>query len=617
MAVQGFKTATVRPKGLTDAVDGSNTFPGAMAALQNLIPAPHTPSMWVPRPASALVTSFSGFTSPAQIECLLVVGNIIYGLIASGLHSGRSQPFAYNLSTGVFQTITGMLAGNLPTTAASSGDWEPPTAALVGSRVVFTHPGFSGGNLIGWLDISGFTSSTVTGTTHGTKTLDTLSVNVLQAGWNVGMAISSSAGDIPAGTTITAIAADGKSCTLSNAATGSNAGDTLTVFGGSATSPQWAAGNTNGFGLVSRPVAVFQFNGRAWFAVGTGRQFSDSGNATQITSASQALTNQNGLPDTAFGGLPVAQTTGGVLQALIAFQGAGGIKMITGDLTTSNLAVNEVGSGQGTVAPNTIVQTNRGLLFVAPDGLRMIDLYGNVTEPVGAQGHGVEMAFIQAIFPSRMCAAFNGDTYRVTVQNGYVEGQPVQEFWYHLSPKVWSGPHTFPAALIAPWPGSSGNGFVIAPNGMTGQLWQGNATPGANDSFTENGSVLSWEMSTLLLPDTQFSCENVMVQATLTCGLGNSQSVQVEALDEFGAVLDNPTISGGGGTVSVWGAFLWGAGVWSSASPKVVQRPIYWTQPIQFKQLQIQFTGSSAAGMTLGNINTSYKPLGYQTAQQG
>jgi hypothetical protein len=623
MAIRGFKTISVRPKGLTDGVDGTNLFPGAMESLSNLIPAPNNPQMWVPRPASFVLTTFHGFNSPGEIECLRVVGNIAYGLIASGAYASRSQPFAYNIATNTFLSISGVTAGNLPASLSTAGDWVPPTCDVVGNRVVFTHPGFSSGsNFFGWLDISGFTSSSITGATNGTNALTSLSFNALQAGWNIGMAISSSAGDIPAGTTITAIAVNGLSATLSAAATGSHAGVILTVYGGTTAAPQWGAGNTNGNALVSIPVAVKNFTGRAWFAVANGRQFSDSGNATQITNAGQALTNSNGLPDTAFGGLPVYQTTGGVLQTLIAFQGASQMVMITGDFSASAgsagaLAVNSVGTGQGTIAPNSIVNTNKGLVFVASDGLRMIDQGGNITPPIGADGQGVSLGFLEAVFPSRICAAFNGDTYRASVQNGGAQNQPHEEYWYHLSRKVWSGAHTFPASLIQPWQGSAGNGFIIAPYGIPGQLWQSNSTPGPADSLVENGLALTWEFSTTLLPDGFAEAENVMVQATVMCCLQNAQTIQVSARNEIGAVLDTPTITATGVSLYIWGTFLWGEGFWGSTAPKVVQRPIYWSKPIQFKQMSLQLTGTSTAGMILGNVYAAYKPLGYQTAQQG
>jgi hypothetical protein len=617
MARAGFKSVRINPHGLTDALDGTNAFPGAMSSLSNLIPAPHTANMWVPRPASFLLNNLSSFNTPTQIECLLVIGSIVYGMVATSRFSGKSEPFAYNVLTNAFETITGVTNGNTPTSIAAVEDWTPPTADVVGSRVVFTHPGFvSSVNYIGWLDISGFVSNSITGTTNGTATLASLSSNVLQAGWNIGMTVSSSAGDIAAGTTIASIASNGLSVTLSQAATGSNAGSTITVSGGSGTSPQWSAGNTNGNGLISVPVAVKNFNGRAYYAVSNGRQFSDSGNATQITNASQALTNQNGLPDTAFAGIPVTQTTGGVLQALIAFQGSSSMVMITGDQATSDLLVNRISIGVGTISPNTIAQTPKGTAFIATDGLRIIDLYGNVGDPIGANGQGVEMAFLQAIYPTRMAASFNGNVYRVSAQNGSMTGQPYQEYWYDFTRKIWSGPHTFPANLIQPLEGTIGNGSIIVPQAQPAQLWQSNSTPGTSDTFTENGVALQWTYQTCLLPDTGSFAQNMMTEGLFTCAMTASQNCTVTALDEFGDQIATYTFAGIGGSQSIWGQFVWGVGYWASMAPDVVERPIYWAEPVLFKQMKISATGYSATGTVLGAYNTSYKTLGYPTQLQ-
>jgi len=74
------------------------------------------------------------------------------------------------------------------------------------------------------------TTLTLTGTTNSTKTL-TVTTSAWLADWNIGMVISGSAGDIPTATptTITAISLDGKTITMSAAATGSNAGQTITA----------------------------------------------------------------------------------------------------------------------------------------------------------------------------------------------------------------------------------------------------------------------------------------------------------------------------------------------------------------------------------------------------
>src|SRR5882672_301632 len=96
MPLRNTRPITIKPIGLTDSLDGTNSFPGGMASLQNLVPAPTTRSIMVPRPASTQITAFTGFPTPQQGEALLVVGTRYYGLIASALNTARSQPFLYD-----------------------------------------------------------------------------------------------------------------------------------------------------------------------------------------------------------------------------------------------------------------------------------------------------------------------------------------------------------------------------------------------------------------------------------------------------------------------------------------------------------------------------------------
>jgi len=616
MPLRRSKPLRLSPQGLSDAIDGSNAFPGAMSALTNLIPAPHTKNLWVPRPASLQATAFGGYTGPAQVTALLSVGNFVGGMIAEtgGAFAGKDVPFVYNATTGAFLTITGITAGSLPTTQSASGDWAPPVIAVVGTRAIFTHPGFPGGSIkFGWLDFSGFTSNNITGSTHGTTTLDTLSSNVLQAGWNVGMAISSSAGDIPAGTTIVSIASNGLSVTLSQAASGSHAGATLTVAGGTVTSPQWASGDCNGNALASVPVSVTQFSGRAYFAVGAGVAYSDSGNATQRTNGSQALTFNNGIPVTALAGLPLSSTTyGGIIQSVIAIQGNANMIQISGDQATSNLATNNLGVGVGTLAPNTICPTPLGVAMVSPDGVRIINFLAQVSEPLGAHGGGVTVPFISAVNPSRMCAAYNQDTLRISVQNGAKNGQPWEEYWYNFSLKTWSGPHDFPASLIQPDYGASG-GFILAPQGVTGKLFTSQAIPSLSDTYVENGSQMTWTLQTVLLPDTGEMAEHAVIETTLSAVIANNQTIQILALDEAGNTLGTLTLPGGAIAPSYWGNFNWGSGVWGSATPNLYQHPLAWPAPLVFKQMSIRITGNAAMGAVLGGLNLRYQILGYLT----
>lgn len=600
-----------RPKGCSDSQDGTNSFPGAMTSLANLIPNPSTDLTWVPRPAAVKLTSFSGFNTPGFVSALLVVGNIAYGMIATARNANKDEPFAYNLITNTFETITGVVSANVPTSPATTGDWVPPIMAVVGSRIVVCHPGFAGGApgfFFGWFDISGFTSSTITGSTHATTTVDTLSSNALQAGWNVGMTISSSAGDIPAGTTIVSIAANGTSLVMSAAAIGSNSGATLTVTGGTALSPQWGAGNANGFPLLSVPVSVAQMAGRAYYAVGTGVVLSDSGNATQVTNASQALLFDNGVPVTSLGPLPLSSPlTGGIVQALIAFQGVTALQVISGDPTTTNLTVNLAKSGTGTLSPLSIVSYTEGLAFVSPEGLRTVDFFARVSNPIGDHGTGIAVPFIYAIGPSRTSAASNADTLRMSVQNGNASGQPNQEWWYDITRKSWGGAHTFPASLIQPW----SNTFVMTPVGITASLWQSDPAPSTSSTYTENGNPMSWEYQTVLAPDTEDMAMHAIVETAIATNYPPQAQVTIVAMDETMSVLDTVFQAGSGTAATVWGAFLWGAAPWFGGTGVMKQRLIAWHIPIVFKQGAFQISGNSLGGLVLGNLYLRYQELGY------
>ncbi len=111
------------PKGLTDASDGTNSFPGAQQDLTNLIPDPSTAGIYVPRPAAQIVTDFTGTndpTGPGIVQALLTVGDFEYGMIASTLNAGKDEPFCYDLANNVFLPISGITSANTPTSSAGS-----------------------------------------------------------------------------------------------------------------------------------------------------------------------------------------------------------------------------------------------------------------------------------------------------------------------------------------------------------------------------------------------------------------------------------------------------------------------------------------------------------------
>lgn len=612
MPIRNAQPMKLEAVGVSNAIDGTNAFPGAMALLQDLVPNPSTAKTYTPRPASTQLTAFAGFTVPGVIEALLVVGTRAYGMIASSRFAGKSEPFCYDLVAAAFVSISHVTSANCPTTQLTSGDWSPPTMSVIGGRVMITHPGYDGANtFIGWIDIRGASIPTSTGTTHTSTLLDALPANVLQLGWEIGDSLAGP--DIAAGAFIKSIAADGLSLVMSQAATGGHAGGTYTASSGTFAAPQYGAGQTNGQPLAAVPTSVINFNGRAYYAVLNGVQFSDSLNPLQITNATQQLTLGDTTNVTALGGLPLSnQVVGGVIQAVIAFKGPDAVFQITGDPATTNLANNAINGAVGTNAPNTVVGTPQGLAYVAPDGLRIIGLDGKSTDPIGAYGDGMTVPFINAITPSRMCAAYNQGVLRISVQNGAAQGQPVQEYWFDFSKKAWTGPHSFPASLIQAYQAISvTNAFVLAAAGVIAKLWQSTTIPLGNSTFTENGVAMSWVWQTCLLPDNQQVAANQVVMSAQGYSLPAGLMVSVLAQDEQGHSLGFVSISGTAMAGGKWDAFNWGAGVWGNSVAPFQQYQLAWPNPLVFKQMSLRVTGASALGFVIGNAYAEFQPLGY------
>lgn len=164
------KPVVWRPKGCSDTLESSETFNGAMAALINLVPDPTTNGLYQCRPAATSVSDLNGsgfstgfdsgfggpFLTPGFISIAKVFGSYVYGLVATQLNPGYDQPFVFNLATNSFVTVTGVTGTNVPASPSTTGAWTPPTMDVIGSKVVVTHPGFSGafGVFFGYFDIS-------------------------------------------------------------------------------------------------------------------------------------------------------------------------------------------------------------------------------------------------------------------------------------------------------------------------------------------------------------------------------------------------------------------------------------------------------------------------------
>ncbi len=386
----------------------------------------------------------------------------------------------------------------------------------------------------------------------------------------------------------------GTTITLSQAAVASANSVSLTIAGGTRAAPLWGAGDCDRNPLLSTPLGVAQMNGRAWFADGLdGIPFSDSGLPCRRSNQPnvQALTTNDGLSVTAIGALVLGQPiTGGVVQALVAFEGEAKMQQITGDPETGNLAMSALQVATGTLAPLSIVPCGGqlGTAFISPQGLRFVRLDGSVTDPVGADGQGITDPFQFAVAPSQICGAANAAVLRYTVQNGRFSPAPYQDYWFDLSRKTWSGPHTFPARLVQPWRSS----FIVAPIGVPASLWQSDAYQNPASIFVENGQQMSWVSKTVLLPDNAQMAMNAMVEANLTLAGVTGDIFGVTTFDENGNAL--------GTVILIVGA-----------NQALRERSLDWPWPIVFKQMSIGVTGSSDAGTRVGNLYMRYEILGY------
>lgn len=527
------------PHGASDTLDSSTAFSGAMALLQDLIPDPSTKDLWQCRPAAILENAFGTFDTPTFISCYTVIGTRVYGMVSTAANPGHDEPFVYDIPSNAFIPITGVTAANTPVSPAQTGVWDPPTLALVGSKVIVTHPGFTGagGAFFGVLDI------------------------------------------------------------LISAA------------------PTWTATNTAPTALVAVPQWVENFNGRAFFLVNPpGAQpaayMSDSLNPTVITNADQILTFGDNQALTCAAGLPLSNQLGGVLQSLMIFKGVTNIYQVTGDYTLKNIAINTLNVATGTFAPNTLVSTEKGLVFAAPDGVRLIDFNATVSDPIGKAGDGVTVPFFFALVPSRMCAAYNGGVYRIQVQNGNAVGNPQQQWWLDFVRGIWSGPHTQAASLMAP----SANTFIVTLQGAGAKLFESDQVQSSTSTYVENGAQLGFNWSTAMLPDTDQMAEVALVQSTLHMALASGINTTVNFQDQDGTIIDTVTIAPTGSS-TIWGAFQWGQALWQGTKNALYPRRLDWHFPIVFRRGQIVAFGTSAPGVKIGRLHMRYQVLGY--LQQG
>jgi hypothetical protein len=587
------------PRTLSDALDSSMVGAGAMAQLRNLIPDPSTKLLWQCRPAAQQLTNFTSgtggpfsggfstgfafsgsiFPQPVGvISCMVLVGPFVYGMIATGTSLVQDYPFCYNLNTNAFIAVSGAVTGtggtaNLPIAQPASGAWTPPIMDVVGAKVLVAHPGFSGvnGNWFGWIDIS----------------------NALSPVWH--------AGDLTGTAGIT--------------------------FASLATPPVAVANFFNRAYWLVNPKTLTSAvqGGSVIYSAVLNPTVANTPVNTSTSGGFPVITFDDTTPLTALGKLPLNNQLGGVIQALIVFKGISNMYQITGDDALNSLARNALTIATGTFAPLSICSTPKGLAFVAPDGVRLIDFDARVSEPIGIDGTGKTMPFILAFTPSRISAAANGVVYRVSVDDGSQINTPLVEYWLDFSREgIWSGPHNFPSRVIKPYQ----NTFISAPwsvanggNGADATLWQSDYVQTSLSSYVENSAQLLWGWTTSMLPDTDQMAENAMIETTLYLGMAAGATYNIQAIDQNAAPIAAATVSNPG-AASYWGttttpppgvppAMTWGQAVWGGVSAVLYPKRVPWPYPVVFRRLAMYASGPSSRDVRVGTLHMRYEQLGY------
>jgi len=536
-----------------DALDSTDLPTGAMQQLRNLVPDPSTINLWTCRPASILLYDFAAnnFGSPWSSAFSS----------AFGPHVTSATGFISALKV-IGNQAYGMIA-------YGTGVDIPFSINLLTNTAI---------NITGVLPGSNCPTSPATTGAWTAPTMDVIGINIVvtHPGFNT---INGYFGVI-----------------------GIN----------NPSAPSWGSGNTAPNALPAVPVGVKNFNGRAWYLVNPatgnpGSYYSDVLAAGTITSGSQVITYDDNIALTAMGALGVEQTQGGILQALIVFKGVSNVYQVTGDAASSTLAKNSLNIATGTFAVNSVTPTPKGLAFISPDGMRIINFAAQVSPPIGDAGKGITIPFINAVQPTRIAACFNADTFRASTQNGAVAQTPTQDWWLDFSREAWNGPHDFPSSLIQPYKGT----FIMTPTGVFAKLFQSDVTPMGASTFIENGTQMTYTWQTAMLPDTDQMCENAIVETTLHMALSTSvPPVNVAALDQTQAVFDTVQVSATGSS-TLWNAFNWDQAQWNLGLSVLFPRPINWHQPIVFRKLSIYASGQSDLPIQIGRLHLRYEQLGY------
>jgi hypothetical protein len=242
-------------------------------------------------------------------------------------------------------------------------------------------------------------------------------------------------------------------------------------------------------------------------------------------------------------------------------------------------------------------------MFMSDDGVRLLSQDGTLAEP----NPDLKLPFIHALTPSRASGCYNNNVYRISVQNGNANDNPIEEYWYDFRVSGWTGPHTFVQNLAVPYLGT----FVAFSNTLSPGLWVSDVVQSGTSVFTENGVAMTFLERTVPMPDGETLYANSVVLSVADLVLPHvAQSYTFVAIDTNNGVLSQATLATTA-SGAIWDGFNWGAELWTATSYGLERYNIPWTEPLVFSRLVVQMTGLSTPGLKIGKLTTGYQPLKY------
>lgn len=380
--------------------------------------------------------------------------------------------------------------------------------------------------------------------------------------------------------------------------------------------PVWSAGNTTVNPLPSVPLWVSSFFGRAYFGLKNNVYFTDSlALSISNTNFAAVLTVGDQSNTTGAAGLPMSQTSGSVLQSLLVFKGAS-VWQISGDIALTNmpLSLDRVVDNVGCISPRTIQSTPLGVIFIANDGPRYVNLSASVGYLQLRQGVTPDIVnpFSTVTNPSRMVGAYANGIYRVCFDGPisiWDSSYTSQDYWYDFIFGRWNGPHTFDYHCAV----GVGNVFYLASNNVNGKLFTNQVAPISSTVYQDNSANYVCELVSSAIEGQPMTMSAIIESTIELAGDGVGTIYYISMYDENNNNLSPATIK----LYEInplWGFVKWGQFKWRSSTTNGHVFTIPWVNPIVFKK--IIFSVRVDAGSNVGIQNTFFRiqTLGYTNA---